>query len=190
MGVKGIYPLLISHLSTVSVTALMSQGINKMIIDGSVMMHWAIHKAPWDARPGSDLTTFVQVCLEALRVFENFGFKTLVVFDGMGYDTKNETNSKREAKRKQDMEKYNESVAKGAADPHILANAFNVHGAARRLLQAAMLANSFDWLQALYEADAQVIKEFMRDPDHSVLVTNDGLRVGHHAFPNEQNAEI
>jgi len=71
MGVKGIYPLLISHLSTVSVTALMTQGITKMIIDGSVMMHWAIHKAPWDARPGSDLTTFVQVCLEALRVFEN-----------------------------------------------------------------------------------------------------------------------
>ena len=43
---KGNYPLLISHLSTVSVTTLMSQGINKMIIDGSVMMHWAIHKAP------------------------------------------------------------------------------------------------------------------------------------------------
>ena len=136
-------------------------------------MHLGIRKAPWDARPGSELTTFVQVCLENLRVFREYGFNPIVVFDGAPPGSKEDTNARRNAKRAEKKVMYEESVRNNAPDPKYLIDAFNIHGHARLLLIAAMQVNNFDFIQAPYEADTQIIQCWRENQDTSAIVTCD-----------------
>ena len=112
MGVKGMWPLVKPHLHFALVFQLHHMGVKTLFIDGGVLMHLGIRKAPWDARPGSELTTFVHVCLENLRVSREYGFNPFVVFDGAPPGSKEDTNARRNAKRAEKKAMYEESVRK------------------------------------------------------------------------------
>jgi 5'-3' exonuclease len=108
-----------------------------------------------------------------LRVFREYGFNPVVVFDGAPPGSKDDTNARRDAKRAANKEKYDESVRKNAPDPKFLVDAFNIHGHARLLLIAAMQVNNFDLIQAPYEADTQLIQCWRENPHTSAIVTCD-----------------
>ena len=63
-------------------------------------------------------------------------------------------------------------MAKGVPDVKELAKSFNVHGDARRLVMAAMIAAKFEFIQAPNEADPQLVQCWM-DNHKSAIVTID-----------------
>jgi hypothetical protein len=108
-----------------------------------------------------------------LRVFREYGFNPIVVFDGAPPGSKENTNARRQAKRAEKKAMYDASVRNNAPDPKFLVDAFDIHGYARLLLIAAMQVNNFDFIQAPYEADTQIIQCWRENQDTSAIVTCD-----------------
>ena len=69
-GTAIAWQLCAAHRRFTTVKALLGDGIDTLYIDASVLMHKAIMKEPYDARPGADLTSFIQVCLEDLAALQ------------------------------------------------------------------------------------------------------------------------
>ena len=91
MGVKETWKLLEPHQHKTSVEMLKREGLTHLFIDGGVLLHRAIIYNPNDAKPGADLTSFVQWCLETLHGLVLFGLTPVVVFDGASPASKNTT---------------------------------------------------------------------------------------------------
>ena len=74
-----------------SVRDLLRMKVERIYIDGGMLLHKGFYVHPQCALPGADLESVLQWILEKIERLKTFGFEPVVVFDGSSEGTRRVT---------------------------------------------------------------------------------------------------
>jgi 5'-3' exonuclease len=171
-----------AHLHSTSAVDLLQSGHKTFYIDGGMILHKAFYNNPECALPGNNLSSMLQWIVEKLENLRLTGFDPIIVLDGAMPDSKMETTEQREESRKAQFEKFIESQKAGSApNKDALVASVDIHGRPRLELIAVLRQLGFNFIQAPYEADSQLVQCWIDNPK-SIILTQDSDLYFYHDF--------
>ena len=154
-----------AHLHSTSAVDLLQSGHKTFYIDGGMILHKAFYNNPECALPGNNLSSMLQWIVEKLENLRLTGFDPIIVLDGAMPDSKMETTEQREESRKAQFAKFIESQKAGSApNKDALVASVDIHGRPRLELIAVLRQLGFNYIQAPYEADSQLVQCWIDNP--------------------------
>lgn len=155
MGIQGLLPALKSITVSTHVKQYAQQTLG---VDAYVWLHRGAFACAWELALGKHSTKYVDYAMHRVRMLKHYGVTPYIVFDGDFLPSKAQTEREREAKRKENRRLGKESMARGNTKlaQEYFQKAIDITPDMALRFILALQQESFDYVVAPYEADAQL----------------------------------